>query len=161
MGEAARGLTFKTEHHMRSEDLLADLRREMLALKSTVDIQATERDKMAERHKAAISPIKDRIAKLDKELRKYARKHKLALFEGGDRLDLLSGALLRQDEEHVKRARGVLDELQRLGLTEAIRTNPQVDWDVLEKWSDERLIEVGAERVPEETFAYELFGVQK
>jgi len=55
------------------------------------------------------------------------------------------------------RVRGMLARLEEIGAVEAIKIVKSVDWDVLDKWTDERLIEVGTERGKKERFAYEIF----
>jgi len=52
--------------------------------------------------------------------------------------------------------RNVLERLEEMGFSEAVRVAKSVDWDVLERWPDEKLNLVGTERVPKETIEYEL-----
>jgi len=108
------------------------------------------------RYAEFIGPLKERIAALDKEIKTLTKKHKKMLFDGRDRVDLEHGALLYRVERKVKRARGVLENLEQCGFLEAIKVVKSVDWDVLEKWPDERLVMVGTERKRQEKFEYEL-----
>jgi len=83
-------------------------------------------------------------------------------FKGeSERVDLRFGALLYAIEKRVKRAKDVLQRLEEIGAEEAIIVTKSVDWDVLEGWTDERLIEVGTERKRTEKYSYEVFGGAK
>jgi len=75
--------------------------------------------------------------------------------------DLTNGALLHKIERRVKRTRKMLERLEAIEAEDAIKIVKSVDWDVIEKWTYERLIEVGTERVKKETFAYKLAGVKE
>jgi len=96
---------------------------------------------------------------LEKELKTLAKKKRNELFGGRDRANLEHGSLIWGVSRRVKRARAVtveaLKALGRIGLS-AVRVTEAVDWDVIEGWPEERLIEIGTERKRTETFSYEL-----
>ena len=59
----------------------------------------------------------------------------------------------------MKRAKDVLKHLEESGAEDAaFIVTKAVNWEHLEKWSDERLIEVGTERKRTENFTWEIFG---
>jgi hypothetical protein len=117
----------------------------------------TELEILVRNHAQATGPLRARLEALDKKIKAHAKKHQVDLFVGRDRIDLVNGALLRKEEEYVRRVRGMLARLEEIGAVEAIKIVKSVDWDVLDKWTDERLIEVGTERGKKERFAYEIF----
>lgn len=48
--------------------------------------------------------------------------------------------------------------LEELGYVDGIKIEKSVNWDEIEKWSDERLTAIGTERVTKEEFGYDLRG---
>lgn len=157
MPVAARKIDYPTEHHGHADDLLRKLGEITGQLKTVQSECQVEMDALVQRHREKVAPLKQQLELLDKSLRKHSQKYQVDLFKGRDRVDLKCGALLHQVDRRVKRIRDMLQRLEQLGSIEAIKIVKSVDWDVIETWTDERLIEVGTERVKKETFAYELF----
>lgn len=134
---------------------LAEARAELEAINSSWDaaIQELERQ-YGERARAA----KNRVDELEKQLTKHAKSRKDELFQGTDRVELKNGALLRNVSRRVKRAKKVTPEvLESLGYTDGVRVEKKVWWERLEEWPDEKLIQVGTERVNKESFEYEIY----
>jgi len=102
-------------------------------------------------------PLKAVIAGLEKRPEKLMKVNRADLFDSADRIDLAHGALLFSIRERVRRAKGVLARLEEIGAKDGLITRTSVNWDALEKWTDERLIETGTERVREDCFSYEVF----
>jgi methyl coenzyme M reductase gamma subunit len=110
--------------------------------------------------------LKTRISQLNRLM----KKHKKALFidpvrayipgpieeTTSTRLNLKHGALLYSLQKRVKQAKGMLARLQKHKEKTAIKITETVNWDELEKWSDEKLAKVGTERIKKELFAYEV-----
>ncbi|MEN6439014.1 MAG: host-nuclease inhibitor Gam family protein [Syntrophobacter sp.] len=158
---AAKETAYPTPHHEHIDEMLSragDLTSRVRAVETQCK---AELDALTAKHKKAVTPIKQELETLDDSIRDYTRKHQVDLFEGRDRIDLANGALLHQVERRVKRIRKMPERLEAIKADDAIKTVKSVDWDVIEKWTDERLIEVGTERVKKETFAYELAGVKE
>ena len=58
----------------------------------------------------------------------------------------------------VKRAKAVTPEvLEAHGYLDGVRVEKKVNWDVLEKWPEEKLVAVGTERKTKEDVEYELY----
>ncbi|MBW2617548.1 MAG: host-nuclease inhibitor Gam family protein [Deltaproteobacteria bacterium] len=100
-----------------------------------------------------------KLTALEKELKALVRKNKAAIFGERDRVDLAHGSLIWAVSERVKRAKTVtvevLEALGEIGRA-AVRVVKSVDWDALESWPEERLVEIGTERVRKKTISYEL-----
>lgn len=145
--------------HKQADQLLA----EIAAAKSELDginqswnaaVHELERQ-YGERAKQAKSKLQD----LEKRLTKHAKTYQSEIFDGRDRIDLPTGALLHSVTLRVKRAKAVTPErLEELGYTDGVRIEKKVCWEQLETWPDERLIQAGTERVRKESIEYELKG---
>ena len=102
-----------------------------------------------ERHKALLKSY-------EADLEKLAKSFAHELFVDSDLIELRNGRLIREEKEAVKRARGVLERLEKLGWNEAIIATKKVNWSVLETWPEEKLIACGTERVKKTKIVYEL-----
>lgn len=146
----------ETGDHARADRLLGQIAQ---AKEAADAIDARYEGLMARlkaRYEREMAPYKDAVKGMEKELVRHMKRRSDVLFDGQDRVDLASGALLHRVEDRVKRARGVLDQLEKHGFTDAIKVAKSVDWDALEKWPAEKLVMVGTERVRKERFEYEL-----
>lgn len=122
------------------------------------DIEAQYKEELEQiknKYYKHIEGTKEEIRELEEELRKFALRHRHELF-AGDIAELRNGRLILQIKQTVKRVRGMLERLEALGWTEAIIVEKKVNWEELEKWTDERLIAAGTERIKKETVTYEL-----
>ena len=113
------------------------------------------------KYEPEIKLLQNNIQQMEKRLKEICKKQKPVLFAETDRVELKNGAILYHAKWKVRRARAVLKKLKELGLTEAIKVTESVRWDVLEKWSDEKLFIVGTEKVLKEDFTYELYKEKK
>lgn len=159
MAEAAKKMDYPTMAHLTADVYLEDIRATTLALRAMKGEWKTEFDELALRWKAKLAPLKTKLDELSNSLEKLMKANRDVLFDGTDRVDLCYGALLFAVQKRVKRARNLLAGLERLGAEEAIIITKSVDWDALEKWTDERLIEAGTERLQEDKFSWEVFGL--
>ena len=155
MGLAARKI-YATPAHAAADEILAEIAAEKADL---VRVQKEYEEKLEELKKqyyARLEAKKTKLRELEKDLKKLAKRERLALFAEGDRCELPHGALLLTWTRRVKRARGVLARLEELGWEEAIVVTKKVNWEVLEQWPDEKLVACGTERVVKEEVEYEL-----
>ena len=99
---------------------------------------------------------KEVISLCDKALRQLMKKHKGILFDGADCVNLTYGSLIRSVADKVSIPRDALARCEELGFAEAIKIAKSLDREAIEKWPDERLFLIGAERKPKEEFNYDL-----
>lgn len=132
----------------------------LLSLKSRLsDAEAraqVEMENVRARYEAEVAGLKIEYKAQGKQLVKLMKQQTGDIFDGRDRVDLAHGSLLHSIERRVKRARGVLGNLKKLKIVDAIKVVESVDWDKLEKWPVEKLVLVGTERIREEQYSYEL-----
>lgn len=137
-------------------ELIAIYRYQLAELEAAYE---AELERVRQRHEPRIKNQRSLIQTVEKELLKAARKHKAELFgEDGDLVELPHGRILRHLKRVVHRARGVLEALKKLGRKDAIKVAESVNWDLLSKWSDDELREIGTYRKEKEEFSYEISG---
>ncbi|MCS7285012.1 MAG: host-nuclease inhibitor Gam family protein [Hydrogenobacter thermophilus] len=140
---------------LKAENILATIKANKQALQDIEAQYKEEVEAVKAKYYKHLEAIKQDIRQAEEELQRFALKHKYELFRG-DIAELNSGRLILQVKKAVKRVRGMLERLEELGWTEAIIVEKKVNWDEIEKWTDERLIALGTERIVKETVTYEL-----
>jgi hypothetical protein len=161
MGQPAKKIGYPTEAHAKADELLCSIREEQGKIAELNGQYAEQVNEVAARYKVAIKQKLADLGQLEKRLKKLMKANREGFFADADRIDLGNGALLLALEKRVKRAKETLKRLEEIGAVEAIIVTKSVDWDVLETWTDERLIEVGTERKRTDKYSYEIFGVKK
>jgi hypothetical protein len=89
------------------------------------------------------------------------KTYKHALFDGTDVVALPHGMLVysRTDKVTIPRDHAAVIALcEDLEFGEAVKIAKSLDREAIEKWPDERLFLIGAERRPKEEFSYDLKG---
>jgi phage host-nuclease inhibitor protein Gam len=153
-------MKYPTPYHIQADGILAEIAQAEAALLLLDANFGREMETLKKKYEEAVQTQELKISVLDKALNVLAKRHRAAIFDGADRVNLSHGALLWSIEERVRRARGVLERLEALGMTGAVKVAKSVDWDQLEKWPDARLIEVGTERIRKEVFSYDVTGAR-
>ncbi len=156
MAEPARKLDYPTAAHKIADGYLEDIAATTLALKKMEVEWKAELDQLATRWKAKMAPQKALLGELEVQIEKHMKVNRNQLFDGTDRVDLANGALIFAVIKRVKRARNLLERLEKINADDAIAITKSVDWEKLETWTDERLLEIGTERVKEDKFSWEL-----
>ncbi|MBI5580808.1 MAG: host-nuclease inhibitor Gam family protein [Deltaproteobacteria bacterium] len=136
--------------------LLALIRTKQAAIEAIKQEMTARIEAITAEYKPGIEAAGEDLKAIEAELIGLARFNKATLFAGTDRVDVRNGAVLRQVARRVKRIKGMLAKLKAAGREEAIRRIESVDWDEVEKWSEEILKGLGTRRVPKEIFAYEV-----
>jgi phage host-nuclease inhibitor protein Gam len=103
-----------------------------------------------------MSPIVAEIQASEVEIKRLMKSGKDKLFAGGDIVYLQNGNLLYAKGDRVVIPRGALAACEQQGFADVIKTVKSLDRDAIEKWPDEKLFLIGAERKPTETFNYEI-----
>jgi len=106
--------------------------------------------------KAKLGPLPDDLDKAEKALLALMKKQKQQIFADGDIRRLAHGALIRALEDKVKIPREALAKCEQLGFADVIKIAKSLDREAVEKWTDDKLFLIGAERKPVETFSYDL-----
>jgi hypothetical protein len=117
---------------------------------------AKEMETVRAKYTDTVARLENRIKGNKKALVAHMKANKREFFGQGDRLKLPAGVLCYMRQLQVSIPRDALEKAEQLGLTDAIKIAKSLDRAVVEKWPVERLVLIGAERKPKETFSYEL-----
>ena len=135
---------------------LGEIRKLTMSI-SGIEAEATaELARVSGDYEKRLSPLKTRLQELDKRLIKLMKADKKTFFKETDVVILENGTLVHSKEDRVKIPRGALVKCKELGILEVIKTGESLDRDAVERWPDERLLLIGAERRLDEKFSYDV-----
>jgi len=154
----AKAKKYASPAHQWADELLGQLKTAAAELSREQGQANIAVESLAATWRERLKPLQERLAILDQDLKALEKAERQAFFGASEscRVDLPQGALVFQLSRHIKKAKGVLAELERLGLEEGLKRVVTVDWDALEAWPEEKLIMVGTERVKKENYSYEV-----
>ena len=125
-----------------------------------IDTLSAEYNKEVEQIKAKyeerLEPSRICLAADEKALIALMKKERGTFFDGTDVLQLENGALIHEVGDHVKIPRDALAKCEELNFNDVIKIAKFLDREAIEKWKDEKLFLIGAERKPVESFSYDL-----
>ncbi len=139
-----------------ADGLLSDLRdctAEMVELEAGAQETIS---RISAEYEARIAPYREAIRDLDKNLVSLMKAERKTLFAGGDVVNLPSGSLIRSEGWRVTIPRDALGKCEELGFSEVVKIAKSLDREAVEKWPDEKLFLIGAERKPATKFSYEV-----
>jgi len=139
-----------------ADALLAEIRTRGAELAA---LEAEAREKIAAitaEYEEKLAPQRLLLASADKALTGLMKAEKKALFADGDVVKLPNGSLVRSKGWKVTIPRDALGACEKLGFAEVIRIAKSLDREAIEKWADERLFLIGAERKPATKYSYEV-----
>lgn len=139
-----------------SDSTLADIaycckRIDVLKAEAEASVQAIQAN-----YTAMLTPLQSQLAKNIAWLKDTMKSNKRVLFDGTDVVRLDNGALIHSVADKVSIPRDALVKCEKQGFNEVIKIAKSLDREAVEKWSDERLFLIGAERKSKEEFSYDL-----
>ncbi len=114
-----------------------------------------EIERLKAHYEGMIAPMKATVERDGKALQGLMKANKAVLFDGTDVVRLVNGTLIREAGDKVTIPKTALAKCEELGFMEVIKTVKSLDRDAVEKWPDERLFLIGAERKTKEEFSYD------
>lgn len=105
---------------------------------------------------AMLAPLQAQLARNVAWLKDTMKFNKVVLFDGTDVVRLTNGSLIHSTADKVSIPRDALAKCKALGFAEVVKIAESLDREAVEKWPDERLILIGAERKSKEEFSYDL-----
>jgi len=117
---------------------------------------AVEMADVKARYDRQMLPVKALMETAITAIMQTMKFNKAVLFDGTDVVRLPNGSLIHHVAEKVSIPRDALARCEELGFDEVVKIAKSLDRDAVEKWPDERLILIGAERKPKEEFSYDL-----
>ena len=110
-------------------------------------------------YSARMVPLKEKLKLVVSLLMDTMKSNKATLFDGTDIVRLANGSLIYNKFDKVRIPRdhdAVIALCEELGFDDVVKIAKSLDRDAVEKWPDERLVLIGAERKPKEEFSYDL-----
>jgi len=145
--------------HGQADDLLENIK----AVQGIIDDLTTEYNDAVARLKAdceaRLKAFKEDLARDEKALVGLMKAGKKALFAEADVVYLPNGMLLYAKKDKVSIPRdhdAVIAICEEQGFGEVVKIAKSLDREAIEKWPDERLFLIGAERKPKEEYSYDL-----
>lgn len=161
---AKRATKLKPSELCRQTDNMLRRIGELMGSLDSVRLEAQAHlDLVVANYRGRIAEIEQQLDVLDKSVKDHAKKHRVELFGtgAGGRIEHPHGALICAVDRRVKKIRNMLQRLENLGAVEAIKIAKSVDWNVIEKMSDERLVELGTKRKIRDVFSYVIYVAPK
>jgi len=115
-----------------------------------------ELDGIGEKYKGQIDPFREVLKLEENALIRLMNAARRTIFSGGDIRKLVHGVLLHSTGNKVSIPRNALEKCKEHRFLDAIKTVETLIREEVQKWSDEKLFLIGAERKPAEDFEYEL-----
>jgi len=115
-----------------------------------------EMERISERYEKEVTPYKKKLEEEHGELIRLIKENKAEFFREADVITLTNGALIHSRELKVSIPRDALGKCEELGFHDVVKIAKSLDRGAVEKWPDERLILIGAERKTVEKFSYEV-----
>lgn len=146
----------KSSPRDRADALLAEIRTrggELAALEAEAQARIAA---ITAEYEEKLAPQRLLLAGADKALTGLMKAEKKALFADGDVLKLVNGSLIRNQDWKVTIPRDALGKCEELRFAEVIKIAKSLDREAIEKWTDERLFLIGAERKPATKYSYEV-----
>jgi len=140
----------------QADDLLADIRNLSESITALENSHNAQIKCLTALCVAQITPLKEDLATQEKAIIALMKKERKTLFDGTDVVQLENGALIHEVGDHVHIPKGALAKCKELEFLDVIKTVESLNRDAIEKWKDEKLLLIGAERKPTETFSYDL-----
>ena len=140
----------------QADALLAEIRTRAADIAA---IEAEAQEKIAgisAEYEEKLTPLRLLLASADKALAGLMKAEKKSIFAGGDVLNLVNGSLIRNQDWKVTIPRDALGKCEEMGFHDVIKIAKSLDREAIEKWADERLFLIGAERKPATKFSYEI-----
>jgi hypothetical protein len=140
----------------RADELLAGIRRKQEAIEVITMFANDEIEQIKQRYEGECGPFKANLLIQEKALIALMKKERAIFFDGTDVLQLTNGALIHEVGDKVSIPRDALSKCKELKFNDVIKVAESLDREAIEKWKDEKLLLIGAERKPTETFSYDL-----
>jgi len=144
----------------RADDYLSEIRQVSAEIeKAGAEAEAQiEAIRAAYKKRIQVQEILLESAKL--ALQQTMKFNKRTLFDGTDVVNLVNGSLIRSLADKVTIPRDALAKCEEQGFDEVIKIAKSLDREAVEKWSDEKLLLIGAVRKPKEEYSYNLKAAQ-
>jgi len=116
--------------------------------------------KIRENYQEEITNLQGKLDCAEKQLIACLKRNKSELFNKTEKVTLPHGIVIYTKEPQLKLPKNAVENIEKLGWSEAIKIAKSVDREMVEKWPIERIIAIGGDKKPKEKFEYELIEVK-
>lgn len=140
----------------RADGMLARIAAETKQIEDLTAEYNASVSRLKAEYEARLVPLKQSVLYTERDLAALMRAARAELFDGRDTVSLPHGVLYRSIVERVTIPRDALARCESLGFLDGIKIAKSLNREAVERWPDERLILIGAERKTREEFSYDL-----
>ena len=140
----------------QANDIMVMLGKNQGKLNEELAALAAAKERLAAEFGPRIEPLQAAVRLMESDLITYVKKHQVEIFGERDLADLPAGRIIWNRAWKVVRTRDFLMQLKRLGKIIYIKIAESVDWDTIEKLTDEQIVDLGLKRKLKEEVTYEL-----
>ncbi len=140
----------------RADDLLAEIRDNKQAINKITERLNSAMKEAVDAFEIEHKPLKDALIAHEKALIALMKKERIAFFGEMDVLQLANGVLIHVMGDRVMIPRDALAKCEELKFDDVIKVVKSLNREAIEKWPDEKLFLIGAERKAVENFSYDL-----
>lgn len=139
-------------------DMLQRISEIKMIIAKMQDAYEAEVQQIRQKYEADTAGKRAELQRLEAQIELFCSENKQLIFnEGPDsRVDLSAGSLLYVIQTRAKQVRAMKHTLEQLGRDDLIKTAKTVNWDAVNKLSNEELHALGTYRIELEIFNYEL-----
>jgi len=145
-----------TETEREADSLLAEIRKHADAIDLLNNAAAAEVEVVAARYGIALANRQATLGGLEKRLVELMKAESAVFFRDLDVVNLLHGSLIHGEKRKITVPKTAVAKAKAAGLTAIIKIVETIDRDKIKKWTDEKLLLIGATAKKKETFEYDL-----
>lgn len=139
-----------------AQDILASIAQDMNTTEQATADYNRIVGPMTERYSKFLEEMQKHISEDEKKLISLMKKNQGTLFADADVINLISGSLIRNEDEKVHIPQSALQACKDNGFDDVIKVKESLNRDKIEKWTDAKLVLIGAERKPIVEFKYDI-----
>jgi hypothetical protein len=140
----------------RADGLLLGIREQVGMIEELTAEYNADVERIKAEYDETLKIVQKNLKADEKMLVALMKKERGTFFDGTDVLQLTNGALIHEVGDHVKIPKGALEKCKELKFLNVIKTVESLNREAIEKWTTEKLLLIGAERKPVESFSYDL-----
>lgn len=144
----------------QADGYLEEIRLLSAEIKKAGDDAEAQIEEIRTAYRVRVQVQEIRLKSCEIAIQQVMKFNKRILFDGTDVVKLANGSLIRSVADKVSIPRDALSKCEEQGFAEVVKIAKSLDREAVEKWTDEKLILIGAERKRKEEYSYDLKAVK-